>query len=271
MLKFFTNVGILLAIAMLFIYVALYFFQAKLIFYPEILAANKLLKFGPAQFTENFLKISSGETVHYLVFPQSNPKSIILYFHGNAGSLAGWGEVGAELAERTGAEVWIMDYPGFGKSSGPIPASEKAFLVMGREFIQKIKQQNPEAKLFLFGRSIGSGIAGALAASEQVAGLILETPYTSLKDLAGAMMPWVPTFLVRYDFTNLLIKGSHFKEKILIIHGTHDEVIPVYHGEKLAQELESATFLKIQGGRHNDLADFPEYWPAVEKFIKSPL
>lgn len=269
MIKLFVSLGVLLVIGLLGFYGGLYFYQAKLIFYPELLPANQKLTFGSAIFSEEFLKLSSGPRVHFLKFPQANSKGTILYFHGNAGSLLSWGYVGAELANRTGYDVWIMDYPGYGKSAGPFLPNEKSFLSMGHDFIQKIRQEKPAEKIFLFGRSIGSGVAGALAASEKVQGLLLETPYTTLKQLVAGMLPWVPGFLINYDFSNLVLKNSNFKEKILIVHGTADEIIPFAHAQRLSSELENSKLITIVGGHHNDLSNFPAYWPAIEDYFKS--
>ncbi len=246
-------------------------FQSRLIFFPSKLDKNLALSF-PGKFTENFLKINStGEMIHYLEFTVDSPKGVILYFHGNADSLVGWGFVALELAKATQRNVWIMDYPGFGKSDSNIPQNEEILLEMGREFIEKIKRQYPKLQLTLYGRSVGTGIAGELAKDQMsVNSLILETPYLSLKKLANDLYPWVPSFLIRFDLDNRDILKKRPQLPVLILHGTKDEVIPFRHGKKLAETLgESVHFISFENGHHNDLSNFERYWPTITEFLTS--
>lgn len=247
--------------------VFLYFYQARLIFLPEPLSKDTKLSF-PSDFSESFLTLGSGDTVHFLEFRASNPKRVVLYFHGNAGNLAGWGEIASELSQRTDSDVWIMDYPGFGKSSPALPRDEKILLEMGRALVERIRTTRPGLPLFLYGRSIGSGIASALARNVEVEGLILETPFTSLRELARTYYPFVPGFVLRFDLDNTRLTPQNAPQDLLIIHGTADEVIPYRFGERLAESLAGHTqFMTIEGGHHNDLPEFPEYWGRLHTFF----
>jgi hypothetical protein len=97
----------------------LFLLQQKLMFVPERLPASYRFQIaGP--FEERFV---GEEKLHSLYFPALNAKGTILYFHGNAGSLAGWGPGGEALARQSGFNVWMLDYPGYGKSEGGL-ASE---------------------------------------------------------------------------------------------------------------------------------------------------
>jgi len=249
--------------------VFVYFYQSHLIFYPEPLDRNRKLSF-PGNFSENILALGSGESIHFLEFRSPSPKQVILYFHGNAGNLASWGELASQISERTNSDVWIMDYPGFGKSSPRLPKNEKVLLEMGRALIERIRDARPGLPLYLYGRSIGSGVASALARSEKVEGLILEAPYTSLRALAKRLYPLVPGFVLRFDLDNTRLADSPEPRELLIIHGTDDEIIPFSFGETLALRLAERTqFMTIQGGHHNDLAEFPEYWGRLQAFFLS--
>lgn len=266
MLRGLLVLGLIVVIGVLVVGAFLFFYQNRLIFYPSLLARDFKYNFN-SKFTENFLKLKDGFEVNYLQFHVLDPKGVILYFHGNAGALDSWGHVASELAEKTGYEVWIVDYPGYGKSSGPTPRNETAFLEIGRSLLVQIRDSHPHLPVFLYGRSIGSGIAGRLAAEGHVQGLILETPYTSLRTLAREIVWWVPSFLVRFDLDNAVLAKAKL-EKILILHGTLDAVIPYHHSVNLEAMLKGrAKLVTVEGGAHNDLAQYPLYWSEVTSFL----
>lgn len=245
----------------------LFFYQKKLIFYPTRSDRNTKLSL-PGVFTEGFLQLSDETSVHYLVQKVESPKGVILYFHGNAGCLDQWGYVAYELAIKSGYDVWMMDYPGFGKSSEALPSNEKILIEMGQQLIAKIRAEQPKLSLVLYGRSIGSGVAGSLARTEKVEGLVLETPYTSLLEMTHEIFPWVPSLLVQFDLDSMRLSELKIPIKTLILHGTADEVIPYRLGERLAQNLK-CQIVTVAGGHHNDLSEFDNYWPEVLKFLNS--
>src|SRR5436190_1275553 len=104
-----------------------YVTQEKMIFYPEPISADFKFKFN-ANFEELFIKSKDAE-INALHFKTNNPKGVILYFHGNAGSLDTWGDLGEEFT-RTGYDFFIFDYRGYGKSTGS--RSEEAFHADGQ-------------------------------------------------------------------------------------------------------------------------------------------
>lgn len=256
------------ALAFIFVFAVLgifYFNQEKVVFFPEVLPTDFQFQFS-APFKENNLKLASGGTINYLIFNQSSSKGSILYFHGNAGSLRTWGQVASEIAKNTELSVWIMDFPGYGKSSGPLPKNEKLLVEMSNAIRNEISQTMPNLPIVAFGRSVGTGVATNLAAMKLVNALILETPYKSLAKLAHEIFPFLPEFISRFDLDNerqLPLTGSM---PVLILHGTSDRVIPYSHGKHLSV-LKQIQFISIQGGEHNNLSEFPEYWPAVETFM----
>lgn len=239
--------------------------QERLIFFPEKLAEDHVFDFKKSvekKFSFENLKIST------LYFPEDSSKSVILYFHGNAGSLRNWGAVGEELRAHLKQSVWVLDYPGYGKSEGTI-TSERQLLDLADAFYSKAVEEFSGKKIIVYGRSIGSGPAAWLAAKYKLP-LILETPYTSFSKLASELAPWFPSFLRRYSFeTDKWLKG--FAEPLLLIHGTHDEVIPSHHSQNLQRALAGATYAEIPMGNHNNLSDFEEYWVALTKFFGNKM
>lgn len=257
-----------LAATFLVVFIALafvlYYYQERLIFFPTVLAVDHQYNFQshPEEIKLKF----DGSDVYALRFRPNTPsKGIVFFFHGNAGALDSWGYYGEEFAQKTSWDIVMIDYPGYGKSGGAI-SSEEQMREVGQLFINFVTD-GINSKVVIFGRSIGTGVASFLAAKNPVDGVILETPFYSGVDLAKILFPWVPSFLVRYKFHSEqwlpLSQGP-----VMILHGTKDTVIPFAQGEKLAKEIK-AQFVTIPGGEHNNLSDFADYWPEIEKFLSS--
>lgn len=255
-----------LALVPVFILAGFTLFQEKFLFHPEPLSASADVTLTPP--AEEIWVDVDGTKIHSAYFAMPKSKTLILYFHGNAGNIPeGWGQVASELRQALRANVWIMDYPGFGKSEGHL-RSEAQLIEVGENFANQISARGEIDQVYLFGRSIGTGIAATLAASwmesgprPPLAGVILETPYLSMKDLVHDYAAWFPGFLLKYKFpiVDLLPK---YRGPVLILHGTDDEIIPYHHGERLANALSgrgSVTMIEVPGGHHNDLSDFPIY------------
>lgn len=265
-----TFISILLRVLLFLIFVLavfIYLFQSKLLFYPTKLAQDFVFKFALPH-EEKFISYDN-EKVHGLLFKAEKPKARILYFHGNGGALDSWGEVGVELSQKFSSDVLVMDYPGYGKSTGGLPKSEKELYQSAEAaFAEFVAVTDKSLPIIIYGRSLGSAVASYLAAKNTVQALILETPYTSMKEMAEQVFPLVPSFLVRYDLDNT----KNIKElniPILIIHGTQDAVVPFSQGQQLATQNSKAIFVTVQGGQHNDLSEYPTYWSSVEKFVQS--
>jgi uncharacterized protein len=244
---------------------ALFAFQQRLMFIPERLPANfRFQLVGP--FEERWI-VSDGQRLHTLFFPVPRAPGTIVYFHGNAGSLAGWGPVGEQLSAKTGYNVWMLDYPGYGKSEGGL-ASEDGLRKAAAAIYEaaKLQEHGDEKKIIVYGRSIGTGFAIRLAAVQKPGGLVLESPYDSMKSLAGELFRWAPAFLVRYPIRSDL-DAPLVHCPTLLIHGEQDEVIPFHQGEQLASRIPGVTFVPIPSGRHNDLNSFSAYWTNLDAFL----
>ncbi len=260
LLKLFIKILFVVFIA---IQVGVYFFQEKLIFYPEKLPANFVFK-GDMPFTE--MSIPSGDAVlSVLRYRVKDPKGIIVYYHGNAGSLHRWSPVGDSLA-RFGYDVLIYDYRGFGKSTGRYH-SEDALLEDGRMVLGLARKDFPDSKIVIFGRSLGSGIATRMATEIRPKLLILETPFLSALNRGQQSFPFVFPFLMKYPLRNDLY-APKVTAPVFIAHGTDDEIIPYASGEALTHKFNPPpSFLTVKGGHHNDLSDFPEYRAFVGKAL----
>ncbi|MGC1241816.1 MAG: alpha/beta hydrolase [Chryseosolibacter sp.] len=242
----------------------LYTLQTKLIFYPGVLTRDFKFKlsFGDE---EIILTTSDGEKISALFFRNKSP-DVILYFHGNAGDLSGWQFV-AEDFTSLGYNFMIIDYRGYGKSSGKL--SEKGLYLDARAAYRYLTERGfaPE-HILVYGRSIGSGIAVDLASSHGCKGLILESPFASLARLANEKFPFFfPSLYLRYRFDNME-KINSVRCPVLFLHGSDDTLIPPSHSEKLFRKFQGKKkLLMVDKGSHNDLHAFRQY----EDFLQQVL
>ena len=158
----------------------IYFFQHKLIFFPEVLLPNHSFSFDHT-FEELNYKTTEGVQINALHFKAPEPRGIVYFHHGNAGSLRSWGLI-ADVFLDLGYDILIYDYRGFGKSQGRI--SEEHMYHDAQFIYDELKKQYSENDIVVYGRSIGTGVATKIAADNNPGRLVLESPYYNLPDLA---------------------------------------------------------------------------------------
>ena len=233
----------------------LFVFQKKLIFFPEKLAPDFKFATLPGD-QEITITTKDRETISAIFF-RGTGNDVILYFHGNAGSLNGWRHVAPDFT-RHGYSILIIDYRGYGKSSGVI--SESGFYLDAEAAYQWLLQNYEPEQIIVYGRSIGSGVATHLASRRACKGLILESAYTSLTTLASQKLPLaMPGLLLTTRFSSIE-KLSSIKAPVILIHGGQDELIPKEHSRKLLEKITTKKKLFILAdAAHNDLNAFEEY------------
>jgi len=233
--------------------------QESLIFYPEILPTDYQYTFSQP-FEEATVPVA-GAVLNAVLFKAVNAKGVVLYFHGNAGSLRTWGDVAGDFTSR-GYDIMIPDYRGFGKSTGSI-SNEKQLLADGLAVYGYLKKSYPEGRIILYGRSIGTGMATFVARSGKPRMLVLESPFFSLADLASYHYPLLPKGLVslflKYPFrTDLWI--PEVACPVYLLHGTGDDIIPFDASARLEPLIKSPhKLIRIEGGGHNNLSDYSAY------------
>lgn len=237
-------------------------FQDKLIFLPTQLPNDFAYSFDKP-FQELFLTANDGARLNALHFEVDNPKGLILYFHGNAGDLSRWGEITSKFTD-FGYDVIVMDYRGYGKSTGE--RSESALNEDAQLFYDYAKERFEEQQIILYGRSLGTGLASYLTSINQPGKLILETPYYSLLEVAKDRFPLLPVKqLIKYTIPSHKYLADT-KVPIRIFHGTEDRVVPYESGVKLYESIENADrkLYTIPNGRHNDLDQFEIYQNGIQ-------
>ena len=244
-----------------------YFFQEKLIFFPQVLAKD--FKFGfQGEFQERYVEMNDGKKLHALLFKAKDSKGVVFYLHGNAGSLEGWGGV-AENFNDLNYDVFIPDYRGYGKSEGSIKSEAQLHRDTQRLY-NPLKKDYPENRIIILGHSIGSGMATKLASENNPKLLILQAPFYSLPDVAQNTTPLqiLPGFLIKYKFRN----GKYLKKveaPVVVLHGDEDEII--YYGSslKLKQQFKSGdTLITLNGFKHNNFLTSNKYKKEIEQVLR---
>ncbi|NLZ02694.1 MAG: alpha/beta hydrolase [Pirellulaceae bacterium] len=241
-------------------------FEEQFIFFPSRYPQGDWnpagLKFEDAQFTA-----SDGTPLHGWYVPHENPRAVVLFSHGNAGNLSDRAEMLRALNGRAGVSVMIYDYRGYGKSGGR-PA-EKGLLLDARAARAWLARRAgvAETRIVLMGRSLGGAVAVDLAATDGARGLVLESTFTSIAEMAAVHYPWLPMrSLIRNRFDSLA-KIGRYRGPLLVSHGDSDRVVPYEMGRRLlAAANEPKTFLTIEGGDHNDPQP-PDYDRQLVEFL----
>lgn len=244
--------------------------EKRLIFYPE-----KTIWTTPADrrlsYEDVFFQTSDGVRLNGWFVPGSGRSATLLWFHGNTGNIADRVDNIALLHDRLGISIFIFDYRGYGRSGGSV-SEEGTYrdAEAALAYLRSRKDVNP-AKIILFGRSLGAAIAVELAAKEPCAGLLLESPFTSVKEMADSAFPLFPVgffFRTKYD---ALSKIKQVKVPVLILHGDRDEIVPFSMGRRIFEAAnEPKTFFTIKGAGHNDTYQMGgrAYLRALDRFIE---
>jgi fermentation-respiration switch protein FrsA (DUF1100 family) len=245
----------------------MYTAQRAMMYFPEALRTTPAeAKFEQA--AEIVLDTADGEQiVAWHVAPQAG-KPVILYFHGNGGALRHRVPRFAPLvADGTG--LLALSYRGYGGSTGS--PSEAGFIADARALYEFALARYGAGRIVLWGESIGSGVAVALATEKKIAALILEAPFTSAADVGAKAYPFAPVRLLMKDQFRSDLRIAKVHAPLLIMHGALDRVVPVTFGEKLfALANEPKRFVRFARGEHNDLDDHGALDTAQE-FLKETM
>ncbi|MBI3988988.1 MAG: alpha/beta hydrolase [candidate division NC10 bacterium] len=243
--------------------------EKRLIFYPHktIIAtpADEGLAYDDVSF-----KTSDGVVLNGWFVPGKPGSATLLWFHGNAGNISHRVENITLLHNLLGIHVFIFDYRGYGRSEGKV--SEKGTYrdaEAAYTYLRSRKDLDP-SKIVFFGRSLGAAVAVEMALRAQCAGLILESPFTSIREIANHVFPLVGfLFRTRYDS---LSKIKRIRVPLLILHGDQDEIVPFSMGRRLFEAAnEPKEFYRIKGADHNDtyLVGGIAYFEALGRFIET--
>lgn len=237
----------------------------KMIFYPE-----RGLSLSPDMLSLTYRDVymtSAQYQIHGWFFPGKREETI-LFFHGNAGTIADRLDNVLHLV-RLGFSVFIFDYRGYGLSEGR-PSEEATYedATTAWNWLEE-KADIDSSKIVSFGRSLGGAIAIELSTRKQPFRLIIESTFTSIKELGHQLFPFISMRIIP-DIYPTINRIGVITVPILLIHGTEDTLIPVQHSEKLYEAVKSVKFLyNISHANHNNtyLIAGDKYFENIFHFI----
>lgn len=238
-------------------------FQGHLI-YPGRSLVPTAIPSGVAAAAETFWIVTSFGKVEgrFVAAKRAGRQPLVIFFHGN-GELVDELSPELERLRRVGCGILLVEYPGYGRSSGrPHQRSLAETALAAFDMAVQRPEVDPK-RIVSFGVSLGAGPAIALAVQRPVRTLILAAPPASLRPFAHKRL--LPSFLLRDTFDNaLLIKD--FAGATLVLHGDHDSIMPFSHGQQVASAAQHGRLISLSAD-HNDLLGLPGFWKAVERFL----
>jgi hypothetical protein len=268
--------SVLVIVGGLYVFVCIYLFfmQDRLLFYPNL--PSRKIAATPEKIGLNFepVTITTSDNVQITGWfvPAEKAKGTLLFFHGNAGNISHRLDSLA-IFHRLGLSTLIIDYRGYGESEGRV--SEQGTYLDAEaswRYLTETKGIDPK-EIVIFGRSLGGAVAAELAARTRPAGLIMESVFSSVPDMAAQLYPFFPVrLLARYQY-DVKKAVRRITSPVLVVHSPDDEIIPFANGLNVYQAAGAPkTFLEIRGS-HNEgfLESGATYLQGLERFILACL
>jgi uncharacterized protein len=241
---------ILFAVAGYVALVALmYFAQRSMLYFPDT-RRHVPASLGLPQAEEAMLQTSDRERVIVWHVPAQADKPVVLYFQGNGGGL----NLRADRFRRLiagGIGLLALNYRGYGGSSGT--STETGLIADALAAYDFAAARYPTERIALWGESLGTGVAVALAAQRPVARVVLESPFTSIADVAASIYWFVPVRLLIKDPFRSDLRIGKITAPVLVLHGERDAVVPIKFGERLYAMIRAPKrFVRLGEAGHND-------------------
>ena len=247
--------------------IALYFLQDRILFHPVSLKREYKYNF-PDKHKEVNIPITENSNLNIVQFlpADSMVKGVVLYFHGNKKNIA-WYAKYAPYFTRHGYEVWIIDYPGFGKSTGKF--TEQNLYDWADQMYKFARSKFNVDSIIIYGKSMGTGIATHLASVQPCKKLILETPYYDYPSVIKHYLPIYPVdWMIHYKIPTWEYLQK-VKSPITIFQGTDDKIITYNNAIRLKKFLKPGDeFITIKEGEHNDLFKFDQTTQKLDSLLK---
>lgn len=241
----------------------MYLAQDSLIFHPQPLAESRRLALAQAAAVESlFIHGADGTRLHAWHVKGAPGAPLVMYFGGNAEEVSWMLDDAAKRAPGVG---WLLvDYRGYGSSDGS--PSEKAMVSDAIQWHDKLSTESKT--IYVFGRSLGGGVAVQLAAHRPVAGLILVAPFDSLVAVGKRHYPFLPVdWMLKHRFDSLAL-APKMKVPLLCIVASHDDIVPAEHSKRLYDAWGGPKqWIGLEGAGHNSTDNALNYWPSIVRFL----
>jgi len=252
----------------------LFLVQSQIVYQPNI-PTRKIIA-TPASIGLDYetirLTTEDGLTLHGWFIPAQKERAILLFFHGNAGNISHRLD-SIKIFNELGLSTLIIDYRGFGQSEGE-PSEEGTYRDAKAAWRYLTDdRQVPSNKIVLFGRSLGGAIAAHVGAGHNAGGLVLESAFTSLPEIASDIYWFFPArWLTQMEYNTKAALQS-ISSPVLVIHSPEDGLVPYSHGKELFETASNPKqFLKLRGGHNGGfLQDRKLYLQGLDRFLTEYL
>jgi fermentation-respiration switch protein FrsA (DUF1100 family) len=228
--------------------------QRKFLYYPSHVFVALGEAHANAAFQEISVRTADGIDLKAWYAPSTSKPFTIVFFHGNADFLANAAQI-ADPYIAAGYGFLVTEYRGY--SGLPGNPTETGLYNDGRAYMSALEARGVASQnIFLYGHSLGTGVASQMALEFNVAGLMLLSPYLSVPSLAQIHFPFLPARLIALDRFENEKKITKIHVPVLIVNGTADQVIPPSQGRQLfVLANEPKEFHSLPGRGHNDSFD----------------
>ena len=258
------------AVALYLLLVAgMFLFQRRMLYYP-----SKDFVFTPEdvglKYEEIIFRTRDKKRLHGWYIPHERASFTLLFCHGNAGNISGRVDTINVLYD-LGLNIFVFDYRGYGKSEGrPSEKGTYRDVEAAWQYLVEQKKVAPET-IIVMGRSLGGPVAAWLANRVQPAGLIVESAFTSLSDIARVHYPWLPVrWMLRHRYPT-----QEYLQQVrcptLLAHSREDRLIPFIQGKSLYHSAGGPKQFLAMKGFHGEafIQTGPRYTRALQRFINS--
>ena len=245
--------------------------QPSMIFFPSAGLVMTPEDWGLAYDDVTF-SAADGVSLHGGYVPREGARNVVLFLHGNAGNISHRGE-SVRIFHDLGLDVFIFDYRGYGRSVGR--PSEAGLYEDARAAWRHLTEERgiDGRNVVIFGRSLGGAVAARLASEVDPGAVIIESGFTSARDVARAVFPVVSRLsVVRFEFAAAEALAQ-VTAPVLVLHSRDDEIMPFELGERLyLAAREPKAFVELRGD-HNAgfLMSQPGYGQALRQFLERYL
>lgn len=266
-----TNVLINLAVIIAFVTGGLYLAQPAMVFQPGRVIAATPDQWG-LEYEDVWLRAEDGVRLHGWYLPRPGSDRVLLFFHGNGGNIS-HRQASLEIFHRLGLNQLIIDYRGYGVSEGrPTEPGLYRDARAAWEHLVEERGLTPD-RIVLFGRSLGGAVAANLAAEVRPGALILESTFSSARDLTRALYPLLSWLIVRRYELDTVARLAEVSCPVLVLHSPDDEIVPYTLGRRVYDAAGPPKTFQMLRGDHNGgfLLSQPDYERSLAGFLSDRL
>ncbi|MEY4764337.1 MAG: hypothetical protein RI907_1010 [Pseudomonadota bacterium] len=205
----------------------------------------------PTSIEDRYIDVPGARLHGWLYHRPGGSKGLVMYLHGNSGNVATWLDQ-TRFWEEAGFDVFIVDYRGFGRSTGEIQNEAQLHDDVWAAW-QSVSPAYQGKRVVLLGRSLGTGLATRLSTRIDADLLVLVSPYASMQRMAHERYAWVPGFALKYPLHSDIDLPHTRARQTLMFHGEADTLIPIDHAVTLQALYPTAQLVRVPGAGHNNI------------------